>query len=90
MILSLSLFQYFDFLFQNSEIVNENTVHEFQLSERFIIVVIVDVVENNTKHLNEVFEIVWKNNLLNVNVMIQDQPQFWTHERVMPYQKELL
>ncbi|XP_055298675.1 uncharacterized protein LOC129566616, partial [Sitodiplosis mosellana] len=71
-----------------SDILNENTIHVNHLSQRFIIVVTVEVVQNNTNSLNDIFEILWRNSLINSHVLIQDQPQFWTLYTFMPYQKD--
>ena len=51
-----------------------------------MVVLTVSVMQNDTNHLNEIFEILWTNRLLNVNVLIQDQPQVWTLYTFMPYQ----
>ena len=65
---------------------NEDAVRDFHLSEKFMIVLTVGVVENNTIHLSEVFKILWENNLINANVLIQNQSQFWTLYTFIPYQ----
>lgn len=44
--------------------------------------------QNNPNSLNEIFEILWRNSLVNSNVLIQNQLQFWTLYTFMPYQKD--
>lgn len=67
---------------------NEDTIHEFHLAEIFVIVATVEIVHNDVNTLNKIFKTLWKNNLLNAHVLIQDQPQFWTLYTFMPYQKD--
>lgn len=75
-------------LFKNSNILNDNTIQEYHLSQRFIIVVIVDEVQRNTNSLNEIFELLWKNGLINAHILIQNEPKFWTLYTFMPYQED--
>ena len=54
----------------------------------FVIVVTVEDVQSDVNSLNTIFEVLWKNSLLNAHVLIQDQPQFWTLYTFLPYQKD--
>lgn len=56
------------------------------MSQRFIIVVTVEVIQNNANALNVIFEALWKNSLINSHVLIQDQLQFWALYAFEPYQ----
>lgn len=58
------------------------------MSQRFIIVVTVEILQNNGNALYEIFEILWKNSLIDSHVLIQDQLQFWTLYAFEPYQED--
>lgn len=60
----------------------------YRISERFLIVLTIDNVQKNADSLNKIFEILWKNSLINANVLIQDQLRFWTLYTFMPYQTD--
>lgn len=50
--------------------------------------VIVDELQGNANSLNEIFDLLWKNSLINAHILIQNQPKFWTLYTFMPYQED--
>lgn len=57
------------------------------MSQNFVIA-ITQTVENVTATLDEVFNLLWTNSLLNSNVLIQAKRNFWTLYTFMPYRRD--
>lgn len=68
-------------------VLNETTVRDFNLKQRFLIIRIGSV-HNSTETLNGLFGILWGNGLLRSNVLIQESNQMWSHYTFMPYQSD--
>lgn len=68
---------------------NESTVKDFHLSQRFLIVVNENA-KNITEALNGVFSILWKNGLIHSHVLTLDgtSADSWTLYTFMPYQSD--
>lgn len=64
---------------------NETSVQEIHLSQRFLIV-IEHAVRNTTRTLNDIFAILWRNSLINVHILSQTETDHWTLDTFMPYQ----
>lgn len=60
------------------------TVHEFHLTEKFLII-LTGSVQINTNTVNEAFETLWKNGLINSHVLSQDEMKSWTLQTFLPY-----
>lgn len=63
---------------------NQTTVQKFHLQRNFLIVLTKNA-EHVTKTLNEVFKIVMKVGLFNVNVLIENKNTTWTLHLYKPY-----
>lgn len=67
---------------------NESTVQSFHLSQQYLIVV-TKYVQNISLTLHDIFGIVFKANLLNVNVLVEDgQTMRWSLHFYMPYVRQ--
>lgn len=60
---------------------------QFHLSQKFLIV-ITKIAPNFANMLNEVFGIVWENNLMDSHVLIQKQSNIWSLYTFFPYQND--
>lgn len=58
------------------------------MSQRFLIVVTFEIIQNNVNALDDISELLWKNSLINSHILIQDQPQFWALYTFEPYQND--
>lgn len=54
--------------------------HQF---DKFLVIITGTV--TNTKAIDDVFQILWKNGLINSNILISNRPDFWTIYTFMPY-----
>ena len=52
------------------------------------LIAIINEVKNVLQTLDVIFELLWKNSLLNSHVLIQEQPHFWSMYTFMPYQRD--
>lgn len=59
-------------------------VHEFHLAEKFLIVVTNDT-QNYTRSSDEVFELLWRNGLINSHILIKDENSIWNLNTFSPY-----
>lgn len=66
-------------------ILNEASVREIHLSQRFLIVLEHDV-ESKTETLDNIFAILWSNGLISSHVLIRNKSK-WTLDTFMPYQR---
>lgn len=73
------------FQFNWRKIINESTVQETHLTH-FFLIAIINEVQNSTEMLNSVFELLWRNSLLNAHVLIQEEPHIWSMFTFMPFQ----
>lgn len=64
-------------MFLIRDIINETTIQEHHLLEKFMIV-ITNISQNNTNELSDIFHILWKNGLINSNVLLFDESQSWS------------
>lgn len=71
----------------HSHILNESTVQENHLSQKFMIV-FAENTKNITEGLNDVFQLLWTNGLINSHVLVQDKDKIWTLYTFMPYQSD--
>lgn len=65
------------------EILNEKSVQEFHLYQKFLIVITGNA-QNQTSSLNDVFQLLWNNGLINSHVLIQDKTQSWSLYTFLP------
>lgn len=59
-------------------------MHEYHLSEKFLIIVI-ELPQNVNSLLNAIFDILWRNSLINSQVLIQDRAAYWSLYTFLPY-----
>lgn len=60
-------------------------MQEFHIHQKFLIVV-TGSTRNHTETLNAVFQILWKNGLMDSHVLIQDAIDTWSLYTFLPYQ----
>lgn len=60
-------------------------MQEFHLAEKFLIIVTNDT-QNYTRSLDEVFELLWRNGLINSHILIKDENSTWNLNTFSPYQ----
>lgn len=58
-------------------ILNEGTVHEFHLNQKFL-VVITGSEQSNVGTLDEALQVLWKNGLIDSHVLLQDTTNSWS------------
>lgn len=68
-------------------ILNETTVHQYHLSQKFLII-ITDHTQSGTDRLDKAFGILWKNGLINSHVLTMDENQYWSIYTFFPYQTD--
>lgn len=78
------------FFFKIRNILNENTVHEFHLKQKFLVVVTEDIRYSCARNLDKIFEMLWSNGLINAHVLCQDEIHFWSFYTFMPYQRNCI
>ncbi|XP_055295215.1 uncharacterized protein LOC129564986 [Sitodiplosis mosellana] len=66
-------------------ILNEFSVKDFHLAQRFLLVATEDV-HNATESLNTISAVLWNNGLLNSNILIQDK--HWSLNTFLPFQHD--
>lgn len=66
---------------------NEMTVKEVHLSQKFLIV-ITEMAQNFPKILNDAFELLWRNNLMDSHVLIQEKLNIWSLFTFIPYRRD--
>lgn len=69
-------------------IFKRSNIQRTHLSQKFMIVV-TNFVENTTHILNEIFELFWKNGLINSHVLLQENAT-WSLYMFMPYQSDCI
>lgn len=71
------------------KILNESTIKDFHLSQKFLIIVN-ERVENLTESLNGIFGILWTNGLIDSHVLAPDNENAdsWTLYTYLPYQTD--
>lgn len=52
---------------------------------QYFLIVITDPVQNATLALDDIFNVLWTNSLLNSNVLIQEERQYWTLYTYIPF-----
>lgn len=62
------------------------TVEEYQLSHKFMIILTDE--DHKIFKLNVIFEILWKNGLIDSHVLSQDKNESWSLYTFMPYQQD--
>lgn len=63
-------------------------VQDFHLAQKFFIVVTENVRYNCIKNMDEIFEILWSNGLINSHVLCQDEKNVWPLFTFIPYQQD--
>lgn len=66
---------------------NDTTVQEVHLTQKFLIV-ITEIAPNTPKMLDEIFELLWKNSLIDSHVLIQENFSIWSLYTFIPYRKD--
>lgn len=82
---------FFFFIFhqfnQFRDILNYSTVRGFHLSQKFLLIITGNV-KNATKTLDQTYAVLWKNGLVNSQVLIEDDTKSWSFFTFMPYQTD--
>lgn len=84
-----NFYLYFLIFNQYRDVLNNSTVRRFHFSQKFLLI-ITQAVENVTKTLNESFAVLWKNSLIESQVLIQEEAKSWSLFTFMPYEKDCL
>lgn len=69
---------------------NETTVRNHHLSQKFVVVVTSEPTKNHTNALNDIFEVLWSNGLINSQVLAKDASDTWSLSTFIPFQKHCI
>lgn len=61
-------------------------MQKFHLSQKFLIIITGS--DEKTQVLNKTFGILWENGLIDSQVLIQDQPKYWSLYTFLPFQHD--